>query len=150
MYQPAIVALFISIGMNKDTTKEHIVRAVLESIAFRFYQLYQIAFSEIRIPVKSSIKADGGVTKNDFVLELIASLTEHDSDRAEFSDMSAVGAAYFAGLGAGIWKSKDELRNFRDSRNTFKPNKAIKNSYSSRFLLWQNAVKRSLRWYIEF
>ena len=126
------------------------MRAVLESIAFRFYQLYQIAIDEIRIPVTSSIKADGGVTNNDFVIELIASLTEHVTDRAAFSDMSAVGAAYFAGLGAGIWKSKEELKTFRDSSHNFQPDKDIKKSYKAIFKLWKKAVQRSLAWYKDF
>ena len=136
--------------MNKDTSKAHIVRAVLESVAFRFYQLYQIVVNEIRIPVTSSLKADGGITKNDFVMELVASLTEHDTDRAVFSDMSAIGAAYFAGLGAGVWKSKEELLNFRTSRRMFLPDMTLKKSYASTFKLWQNALKRSLHWYKEF
>ena len=136
--------------MNKDTSKSNIVRAVLESVAFRFYQLYQIAVDEIRLPVKSSIMADGGVTRNDFVMELIASLTEHDIDRATFSDMSALGAAYFAGLGAGVWKTKEELKSFRSSRRMFLPDVALKKSYESTFKLWKNAIKRSLRWFKEF
>ena len=133
--------------MNKDTSRQHIVRAVLESIAFRFHQLYQIVISEIQVPVRSSIKADGGVARNDFVVKLIASLTEHETDRAAFSDMSALGAAFFAGLGAGVWKSKKELLDLRISGKTFQPELDIKKSYVSTLQTWEKAIERSLGWY---
>ncbi len=126
------------------------MRAVLESIAFRFYQLYQIVFEEIRVPVTSSIKADGGVTNNDFVMQLISTLTKHDIERSSFADMSAVGAAYFAGLGAGIWQCKEDLREFRNSQSTFLPEEDIKKNYDSIFNMWKKAVGRSLNWYQSF
>eukprot|EP00794_Sanderia_malayensis_P009071 gene9071-10039_t len=135
------------IGLKNNTAKCHIMRAVLESISFRFYQLYQSTIDEIRVPVTSSIKADGGVTNNDFVMELTASLTDHIIDRSSFQDMSALGAAFFAGLGAGVWKSKDDLKKLRKSTATFKPNTDTKKQYNSVFKLWTKAAKRSLRWY---
>ncbi|XP_065066249.1 putative glycerol kinase 5 isoform X2 [Rhopilema esculentum] len=140
-------AVPLLIGMNIDTSRQHIVRAVLESIAFRFHQLYQIVISEIQVPVKSSIKADGGVARNDFVVKLIASLTKHETDRAAFSDMSALGAAFFAGLGAGVWKSKEELLDLRVSGKTFQPDLDMGKSYVSTLKTWEKAMERSLGWY---
>ncbi len=83
-------------------------------------------------------------------MQLISTLTKHDIERSSFADMSAVGAAYFAGLGAGIWQCKEDLREFRNSQSTFLPKEDIKKNYDSTFNMWKKAVGRSLNWYQSF
>ncbi|CAH3195885.1 unnamed protein product [Porites evermanni] len=89
-------------GIKSTTEKAHIVRAILESIAYRFTQLYETVVEETHIPLMSSIKVGGGISNNDFVLEIMSSLTCQTIDRPSQTDMSTLGAAFLAGLAAGM------------------------------------------------
>jgi len=77
-----------------------LVRALLESIAFRVSQLVGLMHKEIPIPC-THIRVDGGVSTNDFVSQLIADLSGYRVERSSTSDHSALGAAFMAGIAAG-------------------------------------------------
>ncbi|KAJ7323699.1 Putative glycerol kinase 5 [Desmophyllum pertusum] len=95
----------------------------------------------------SSIKVDGGISNNDFVLELMSSLTCQTIDRPTQTDMSALGATFLAGLAAGVWKSRDELKAIRCSQALFQPKASIREKYLKNFEEWQEALHRSKNWY---
>ena len=78
------------------------MRALLESIAFRVSQLVDLMHKEIPIAC-SHIRADGGVSKNDFITQLIADLSGYRVERASTCDHSALGAAFMAGIAAGVF-----------------------------------------------
>lgn len=134
-------------GIKSTTKKAHIVRAILESIAYRFTQLYETVVEETHIPLMSSIKVDGGISNNDFVLELMSSLTCQTIDRPSQTDMSALGAAFLAGLSAGVWKSRDELKAIRCSQALFQPKASIRERFLKTFDEWKEALHRSKNWY---
>ncbi|XP_070172871.1 glycerol kinase 5-like [Littorina saxatilis] len=138
----ATTAMF---GMTLATTKAHIVRAILDSLAFRFKDLYETVVLETKIPL-SHIRVDGGVCNNDFLMQMMADVVSQDIDRSSHADMTSLGAAFLAGLASGVWQNKEELCAMRKSDKVFKPQptwESIRDSYH----LWKRALARSLEWY---
>ncbi|XP_059544269.1 putative glycerol kinase 5 isoform X5 [Myotis daubentonii] len=140
---PCACASFM--GLKPSTSKYHLVRAILESIAFRNKQLYEVMQKEIRIPV-TKIRADGGVCKNSFVMQMTSDLINEKIDRPVHLDMSYLGAASLAGLAVGFWTDKEELKKLRQSEMVFKPQKKWQ-EYEMSMENWVKAVKRSMNWY---
>ncbi|XP_058586074.1 putative glycerol kinase 5 isoform X2 [Neofelis nebulosa] len=132
-------------GLKPSTSKYHLVRAILESIAFRNKQLYELMQKEINIPVKK-VRADGGVCKNDFVMQMTSDLINEKIERPVNTDMSCLGAASLAGLAVGFWTDKEELKKLRQSEVVFKPQKKWQ-EYEMSMENWVKAVKRSMNWY---
>ena len=135
------------IGLNPITSKAHIVRAVLEAIVFRVLQMHQLLQKQMPDQHLLNIRANGGISNNDFIMQLIADLTGSSVERASNREMSALGAAYMAGLGAGVWTSKAQLRRLRQLDITFKPETGHLEHYVSEFSDWQRAIERCLKWY---
>ncbi|XP_067143455.1 putative glycerol kinase 5 [Centruroides vittatus] len=134
------------IGLNAKTTKCHMVRAILEAIAFRIKQLYDIMEEEADFTLKN-ISVNGGVANNDFVIQLIADLTGRPIERSKHRDMSCLGVAFLAGLGCGIWKNKEELMRLRKKNQMFIPRDNWENYLRETFDCWERAARRCLRWY---
>ncbi|KAG7277396.1 hypothetical protein CRUP_033351 [Coryphaenoides rupestris] len=88
-------------GLKPSTNKCHLVRAILESIAFRVRQLYQTMLKETHIPI-TKIRVDGGVCSNNFVMQLMTDLIGRKIARPAHHEMSCLGAAFVAGLGVGM------------------------------------------------
>uniref|UniRef100_A0AAY4AC82 Glycerol kinase 5 n=1 Tax=Denticeps clupeoides TaxID=299321 RepID=A0AAY4AC82_9TELE len=95
---PGACASFM--GLKPSTNKNHLVRAILESVAFRNKQLYDTMLRETCIPI-TKIRADGGVCTNDFIMQLTTNLLGQSISRPTHFDMSSLGAAFVAGLGVG-------------------------------------------------
>uniref|UniRef100_A0A2D4NR20 Carbohydrate kinase FGGY C-terminal domain-containing protein n=1 Tax=Micrurus surinamensis TaxID=129470 RepID=A0A2D4NR20_MICSU len=132
-------------GITPTTTKRHLVRAVLESIAFRNKQLYNIITTELSIPAMS-IRADGGVSKNSFVMQMTSDLINKSINKPDSTDMSCLGAAFLAGLAIGYWTDKEHLKTLRQTDMVFKPQREPK-EYEPAMSNWIKAVRRSLSWY---
>nr|XP_012292421.1 putative glycerol kinase 5 [Aotus nancymaae] len=132
-------------GLKPSTSKYHLVRAILESLAFRNKQLYEMMQKEIHIPV-TKIRADGGVCKNSFIMQMTSDLINENIDRPADIDMSCLGAASLAGLAVGFWTDKEELKKLRQSEVVFKPQKKCQ-EYETSMENWAKAVKRSMNWY---
>ncbi|XP_034039834.1 putative glycerol kinase 5 isoform X1 [Thalassophryne amazonica] len=140
-------------GLKPSTTKCHLVRAILESVAFRNKQLYDIMLRETLIPI-TKIRVDGGVSSNDFVMQLTADLLGRKVARRKHREMSCLGAAFVAGLGVGFWKSQEELKKLHYDGQTFLPKgspKGLTNSPSWEYVpvlqSWESALRRSMNWY---
>ncbi|XP_028403116.1 putative glycerol kinase 5 [Dendronephthya gigantea] len=134
-------------GITPSTSKSHIVRAILESITYRIYQLYTTVQEETQIPILSSIKADGGVSSNDFVMQSLSTLTGQSIERPAQVEMSCLGAAFLAGLAAGVWKSRDELKAIRCSEKIFQPQRDSRDEHKINYDKWKEALSRSRAWY---
>ncbi|XP_047468495.1 putative glycerol kinase 5 [Penaeus chinensis] len=87
------------LGLSADTNKAHLVRAMLESLGFRIYQMYSAMLNEADYELLS-LRVDGGVAQNDFLLQMIATLTGKTLERPTSTDVSALGCAFLAGMGA--------------------------------------------------
>uniref|UniRef100_A0A1Y9H2M2 Glycerol kinase 5 n=1 Tax=Anopheles dirus TaxID=7168 RepID=A0A1Y9H2M2_9DIPT len=135
------------IGIKPSTRKEHMVRALLESLAFRVALLYDCALKETGFSF-TSIKVDGGVSKNDFICQTLADLTGIAVERGEVTDSSAMGAMFMAGLNAGVWSTKRQLMDVRKVAKTFSPNAAGRAQRLKQMRAWERAVERFKKWYI--
>ena len=137
------------IGITHNTEREHIVRALLESLAYTFKQLYDVAGDEINLKIEK-IRVDGGVSQNNFVLQLISDLLGRKIQRPKDVDMTVYGAIYVAGLASGFWKSRDEIKPFWKMDRQFDPREMAspeEKQLLHRYKCWQQAVQRSLGWY---
>lgn len=92
-------------------------------------------------------RVDGGVSKNDFICQLIADLTQLNVERAKDSELSALGAGFLAGLNLGVWKNRDELIKLRDVDRIFIPNENNYTNASEKLKCWERAVERFKGWY---
>ncbi|XP_032388421.1 glycerol kinase 5 [Etheostoma spectabile] len=140
-------------GLKPSTTKSHLVRAILESVAFRNKQLYETMLRETHIPI-TKIRVDGGVSSNDFVMQLTADLFGRKVARPQNCEMSCLGAAFVAGLGVGFWKTKEELKKLQSTDKAFLPKGISKNGticpsqeYIPVLQSWERAIQRSMNWY---
>lgn len=134
----------IVVGLTRKTTREHVVRAALEGIAYRCKDVLRAMETDTGIPV-SSLTADGGASANDFLLQFMADLLRVRVERPVMLDSTALGAAYLAGLASDFWSSPDELREHRKIERVFEPRMAKEKS-ERLYEGWRRAVKRSFRW----
>ena len=97
------------LGLSLSTHRRHVARAVIEGIALSLNDIIQGMAADTKIPI-TQIKVDGGVSKSDVLLRILASFANITVYRAPEPDMTATGVAYLAGLGVGVWKDLDEIR----------------------------------------
>ncbi|XP_042627477.1 putative glycerol kinase 5 isoform X2 [Cyprinus carpio] len=138
-------------GLKPSTTKRHLVRAILESIAFRNKQLFEVMLRETRIPI-TKIRADGGVCTNNFIMQLTADLLGRKIERPSHFDMSCLGAAFVAGLGTGYWRNQEELKKLLSTDQHFLPRRSKAGwdkgcPYRGVLQSWERALQRSMHWY---
>jgi len=133
-------------GITQDTRPCHVVRAVLESLAFRNKQLFESMTSEISTDIQRLV-CDGGVSENSFIIQLTSSLIGKSILRPRKTDMSALGAAFFAGLAVGFWENRDELKELVAECNDFHPDRDVALRYQDIIKQWLKAMKKSLNWY---
>lgn len=130
-------------GLTRGTTKAHIVRATLESLAYQTRDILDIMSVESGIKL-SDLRVDGGASANNFLMQFQSDLLQTTVERPTVIETTALGAAYLAGLAVGLWK-KDQLASQWQKERTFTPSidaaKADK-MYSG----WKKAVDRSLGW----
>lgn len=108
------------IGLTRGTGKAHIARAALESICFQTADLLEAMQKDSGIALQE-LKVDGGATANDSLLQFQADVLQIPVVRPEIVETTALGAAYLAGLAAGVWHSKNELKSRTLNNKTFTP-----------------------------
>jgi glycerol kinase len=128
------------IGMTAHTRREHIVRAALESIAYQIRDVLEMMQQETGVQSRV-VRADGGPTRNEFLMQLTADLAGVELEVAEVAESSAWGAAMAGLLGLGVIQSLDKLAALPRSSRTYRP--AMKASDANEFYAgWQAAVRR--------
>uniref|UniRef100_T1IVH2 Glycerol kinase 5 n=1 Tax=Strigamia maritima TaxID=126957 RepID=T1IVH2_STRMM len=130
------------LGISTTTQKTHLVRAVLESLVYRLKQLFDVTEAETNFVLRD-LRVDGGVSNCDFVMQLLADVTQQKVNRPQNPETTSLGTAFLAGLGIGIWKSKEEFIKFRTISTEFYPFQTD----LSLFRGWERAVQRCTRWY---
>ncbi len=128
-------------GMGRNTTKAHIVRAALESIAFQVNDLISLMDEKGGIQLKE-LRVDGGPTRNSFLMQFQSDLLGQDVTPSKIEEASALGSAYMAGLAFGFWKDLEELESLRDAGQTFQA-KMDSQTIGSLVDGWKTAVKRA-------
>ena len=135
------------LGMTHKTEGKHVVRAMLESLAYAFKMLFDTACCEVDFRVKR-VCVDGGVSRNGFVVGLSSSLLALPVERPAETDMTVCGAIYLAGLASGFWTSKQQILGFRTLDHTFQPVEGEERQVVLRgYRRWLKAIERSLHWY---
>ncbi len=137
----------ILIGMTRGTTDAHIARAVLESIAFESYDLFQCMQNDSGVPIKE-LRVDGGVSKSRFLMQFQSDLIHCTVCRPSCVETTAMGAAMLAGIAVGVWDDLEELGNLWKAQTAFYPSmeQAKKEKLLSR---WHKAVERCRGWEME-
>ena len=107
-------------GMTRKTNVNHIVRAALESIGFRVKDVVGAMEREMGMPCKT-LRVDGGMTANKFMMQCQADILQIPVIKGDNQEVTALGAAYMAGLVKRIWKSMDELKAMADHETYFHP-----------------------------
>ncbi len=126
-------------GLTRGTTKEHLIRATLESICYQTKDVLDIMVEESMTKIKL-LRVDGGATKNDLLMQFQADLIQSLVQRPVTIETTALGAAFLAGLAVGYWKSIDELNSIWKSEKVFEPQMDIK-KVDKLYSGWLKAVK---------
>jgi glycerol kinase len=108
------------VGLTRGIRRDHIVRATLESLAYQTRDVVDTMVAESERPLKE-LRADGGASQNDFLMQFQADLLDASVDRPKIVETTATGAAFLAGLGAGLWSSTADLERARKVDRVFRP-----------------------------
>jgi glycerol kinase len=134
------------LGMTRDTGPAEIAKAGLEAVCFQTRDLMEAMAADMKtagLSAPSALRVDGGMVANDLFCQYLADLTGRPIDRPQIIETTALGAAYLAGLGAGVYKSPEDLsKNWRLDRR-FEP-KLSAHERDARYAGWKDAVSRVL------
>ena len=132
------------VGLTRGCSKEHFIRAVLESIAYQTADVLRAMEHDSGIHLKS-LKVDGGASANDFLMQFQADIVDTDVRRPRCIETTALGAAYLAGLAVGYWRDRDEIRENWQIGAVFGP-KMDAGRREKLLRGWRRAVKCALIW----
>ena len=132
------------LGITRGTTSAHIARAALESIALQVADLAQamVADSGAALP---GLRVDGGASVNNLLMQFQADILQSPVIRPTVTETTALGAAYLAGLAAGVWPNREAISSQWSIDAQFDP--VMSNDQAAQWRTqWQRAVERSLNW----
>ena len=132
------------VGLTRGATREHIIRATLEAIAYRTKDVISAMEKDSGIMLKE-LKVDGGAAANNFLMQFQADILNVPVHRPKILETTAMGAAYLAGLAAGFWKDQNEIVNNRIIEKKFQSMMSEKER-AAKYAGWQKAVKRAMQW----
>ena len=132
------------LGLTRGTTKAHIARAALEAIALSSTELISAMNTDLPAAI-SELRVDGGAARNNLLLQLQADFSGIPVIRPRNVETTAMGAAYLAGLEAGVWSSRQELAEMADDERKFEPQMSPYDR-EQRLRGWRQAVERTLGW----
>ena len=132
------------LGITGGVKKEHMVRAVLEAIAYQVKEVVD-AVNKDSDKAVSLLKIDGGAAKNNFLMQFQADALGVALERPMVLDATAQGAAFGAGLAVGFWDDYQKLVGDRQVDKVFEPG-AGQSQAQENFAMWSKAVTRSKNW----
>jgi glycerol kinase len=131
-------------GLTRGTTKAHIIRAALDSLAYQTKDVLGSMEADSGITLKS-LKVDGGAVANNLLMQFQADILGTRVERPEINETTALGAAYLAGLAVGFWMSKEELASRWLLERRFEPEMSAEQR-AKLYKGWLKAVERSKDW----
>ncbi|MFV0422529.1 glycerol kinase GlpK [Oleidesulfovibrio sp.] len=132
------------VGVTRGTTKAHIARAALESIALQTLDIMDCMQKDAGISL-AALRADGGATRNNLLMQFQADVLGVPVERPKVTETTALGAAYLAGLAVGFWKSEEEITAMWQLDRRFEPN--MKADVREKLVYnWKRAVERAKQW----
>ncbi len=132
------------VGITRGTTKSHIIRATLESIAYQVLDVTRAMKEDSGLDL-THIYVDGGASSNDFLMQFQSDMLRKKVRRPENVEATAMGAAYLAGLATGFWESIDEIKALKEEGGEFAPEMDIE--YRDKLYKgWNKAVRYAFFW----
>lgn len=130
-------------GMTRGTTKSHIARAALESIAFQTMEVLKAMEADSGITIKE-LRVDGGATANNLLMQFQADILGASLVRPEMTEVTAMGSAYLAGLGIGYWNDVEDIQKQWQINKSFDPQHPANRDELIRG--WNKALKAVKAW----
>ncbi|RZJ80294.1 MAG: glycerol kinase [Flavobacterium sp.] len=125
-------------GLTRGTNKSHIARAALESIAYQTMDVLKAMEADAEIGI-AELRVDGGATANNLLMQFQADLLNCKVIRPEVTEVTAIGAAYLAGLATGYWDSIEQIRSQWKINKTFVTTEGV--DHTDNIKGWKRAVK---------
>ena len=132
------------VGLSRGVNRNHIVRATLEAIAYQTREVLDAMQSDSGEKL-AALRVDGGAVANNFLMQFQADILDVKVERPKVREVTALGAAYLAGLAVGFWKDLEELRGKAIVERTFEP-KQTPEKRTTLYQGWKKAVQRALAW----
>jgi glycerol kinase len=132
------------VGLTRGITAAHIARATLESIAYQVADVLEAMVADAGAPV-TELRVDGGAAASDLLMQFQADILGVPVQRPRITETTALGAAYLAGLGVGLWKSPADLAIHREIERAFAPTMPVAER-QARLARWRRAVERAKDW----
>jgi glycerol kinase len=132
------------IGLTRGSTKAHIARAALESIAYQTADVLEAMREDTHLDL-SELRVDGGASRNDLLMQFQADILGVPIARPKISETTALGAAYLAGLAVGYWASEEEIVQHWQVEKHFEPTMS-EDQRKTLLSTWRRAVERSKAW----
>ena len=130
-------------GLTRDTGKDHIIKATLESLAFQTRDIIDVMQKDSNINL-SSLKVDGGACMNNYLMQFQSDILGSKVIRPDIIETTAMGAGYLAGINSGIW-DEEKIKSLQKIDKTFSP-QIEKNKRTKIYSGWKKAVKRTFNW----
>ncbi|WP_339107485.1 glycerol kinase GlpK [Thioclava sp. GXIMD4216] len=129
-------------GLTRGTSKEHFIRATLESLCYQTKDVLSAMEADSGIEL-AKLRVDGGAVANDLLLQIQSDILGKEVERPTVIETTALGAAYLAGLAVGFWSSKEELVEMAAVDRVFEPKMPPEQS-AKLYAGWQKAVKATM------
>ncbi|HGY57099.1 MAG TPA: glycerol kinase [Caldithrix abyssi] len=130
------------VGLTRGSNRNHLIRAALEAMAYQTYDVLKTMEKDAGLTLKE-LKVDGGATANRFLMQFQSDLLNIPILKPHMAETTALGAAYLAGLKAGIWPDKNALRGLQREEETFLP-KMDNGARQDLLAGWQKALRQAL------
>ncbi len=132
------------LGMTRGTTRAHIARAALDAIALQSAEVFDAMSADAGLPL-TELRVDGGASANNLLMQRQADALGVPVVRPKVTETTALGAAYLAGLAAGVWQGEDEIAALWQMDRVFEPATSADQRQAQR-ARWAQAVDRSRHW----
>ncbi|MEM1322174.1 MAG: glycerol kinase GlpK [Bacteroidota bacterium] len=130
-------------GLTRGTSKTHLIRATLESLAYQTRDVLDAMKKDAKLPLEK-LRVDGGASANDLLMQFQADILDVEVERPGVIETTALGAAYLAGLAVKFWKKNEIIKNWQLDAS-FKSN-MDKRTRNRLYQGWKKAVERSMGW----
>lgn len=131
------------LGITRGTTRAHIVRAALEGVAFRSRDVLDAMARDTGKSI-GTLRADGGMSANGFLMQMLADIVQARVEVAAVRETTALGTAFLAGLGSGLWTDLDQIARLWRAGHTYSPSGGM--NLHEQYRWWQRAVERARGW----
>lgn len=130
-------------GLTRGTTKEHFIRATLESVAYQTRDVLHAMVKDSGINLKA-LRVDGGASSNHFLMQFQSDILDVPVERPDINEITSLGAAYLAGLAIGYWKNKEKIAKQRKTLTVYEP-KMKEEQRNRLYTGWKNAVGATMK-----